>query len=547
MSFLLPVAAWLGLLALPIIAFYLLKTRQRRRLVPTLLFWQSLKPKMESSPFWRKLRRWLSLALQLLILALLVAALMHPAFRWESQSPQRLVAILDTSASMAADVPVPGRWQRAREALAAQIDRLRVHDEMAILTAEDPPRILSGWTSGKRQLREALQQASLLPTATNPAEAFVLASELASVRGDARIAIYSDAVWPSHAAARLPAEASLLGPDRASPRNVGLVHFAARRSPVAPGDWQLDAEIVSTDDTSGQLEIMKDGVVLDLVPFDCQAGVVWRKSWQGSSDGEVSFAASLKKGRDDWLSTDNQAECRLKALSPVKILVVGQENPFLNAILDSIPLVTWAQAADFPGVVPEDVDLVVASGTQLPSQPLSSALLLLNPLRSGFWGELQGTLADVPISDLDRNARLLRHTGFGQVAIREAGQWHPASGSAILASSMESPLLFGQWDRLPRWLVVGFDPEKSDFQLRTAFPILMGNLIQSLREEEEYLSAAALLPGRVESLLHPVSEAKASQDWMISAWNWPGWWLVLLLALAFLLAEWALFHRRITD
>jgi len=547
MSFLLPVAAWLGLLALPVIVFYLLKTRQRRRPVPTLLFWQSLKPKLESSPFWRKLRRWLSLALQLLILALLVAALMHPAFRWESQSPQRLVAILDTSASMGADIPAPGRWPRAREALVSQIDRLRVQDEMAILTAEDPPRILSGWTSGKRQLKEALQASAVLPTATNPTEAFVLAAELAAVRGDARIAIYSDAVWPGDSTSRLPAEAALLGPDAALAQNVGIVHFAARRSPVAPGDWQLDVEIVSTSDVSDQLEILKDGVILDLMPFECQAGVLWRKSWQGTTDGAATFSASMKLGCDDWLSTDNQASCELKALSPVKILVIGKENPFLDAILDSIPLVTWMQGADFPQTVPDDVDLIIASGTQLPSQAISSALLLINPLRSGFWGDLQGTISDVPVSDLDRSARLLKHTGFGQVAIREAGRWQPAAGSAVLVSSMDLPLLFGQWDRQPRWLVVGFDPEKSDLQLRTAFPILMGNLIQSLREEEGDLSAAAILPGKVESLLHPVSEARGSEDWVVSVWSFPGWWLVLLASLGFLLAEWALFHRRITD
>ena len=113
MKFLFP-AAWGALgLAVPIIVFYLIKTRLQRRLVSTTLFWQQLAPQIYNTSLWRKLRRWLSLLLQLLFLAALVFALAQPLASWQSLQPASLVIVLDPSASMEATDVAPSRWQRA--------------------------------------------------------------------------------------------------------------------------------------------------------------------------------------------------------------------------------------------------------------------------------------------------------------------------------------------------------------------------------------------------------------------------------------------------
>ena len=62
MSFLFPTAWALLALGLPIIAFYLIRTRLERRGVSTLLFWEQIKTQSYNSALWRKLRRWLSLS-----------------------------------------------------------------------------------------------------------------------------------------------------------------------------------------------------------------------------------------------------------------------------------------------------------------------------------------------------------------------------------------------------------------------------------------------------------------------------------------------------
>lgn len=548
MSFLLPVAWWLGCLALPIIAFYLLKTRQRRRNVSTLLFWQVLKPKMENSPLWRKLRRWLSLLLQLLILLLLLTVLAQPAFEWEKSAPRRVVAILDPSASMQARSPAPSRWKNAVAALRSAIDRMRVQDEMAILAAENPPRILSGWTSGKRALGSALDMAVPVPTSTDPGPALEMASDLTTLRENPVIEVYSDSVWPAGSWDKPVPNVRLIGVDSTPAANSGLTLFAVRRSPVAPGDWQLDAEITSTKPFSGTMELLRDGQPMDLIQVDCSPENSWKKSWRGSSEAGAKFEARLKPAADDILATDNSAACELAPLARLNVLITGKPDPFLEAALASIPLVNVWKEEKFPRDPMSGTNLIIATGGAMPESSGKIPVLLINPQESGFWGKLGGELAATPVSIISKTSPLVRHAGLGSVVVDRAGRWEPAPGSEIVAASPDSPLIFGNWDRAPRWLLIGFDPTESDLPLRTAFPVFMGNLLQSLRDHDDLKNAAAVLPGESESRMVPlVKQSGPSPAGEHSGISVPGWWLILLAGLLVLVTEWYGFNRRFTD
>ena len=549
MSFLFPMVWWLGGLALPVAVFYLLKSRQRCRNVSSLLFWDVLKPKMENSPLWRKFRRWLSLLLQLLILLFLIASVARPAFEWEKKAPRRVVAVLDPSASMQVTSPLPGRWPSAVAGLQSAIDRMRVQDEMAILIAENPPQILSGWTSGKRGLKAALARAVPQSTGTDPGPALALASDLIALRENAEIQIYSDSVWPEGSWNKPVPNARFEGVGSDSVSNVGLTLFAVRRSPVAPGDWQLDAEIFSTKAFSGKLELLRDGRPMDLIPVECAAGGHWRKSWRGNSEVGARFEAKLNAPSDDVLPLDNSASCELQPLAKLNVLIAGKPDSYLEAVLDSIPMVNCRIEKDFPVRAAEGTDLIIAIGDALPTGAAGTTpLLLINPTKSGFWGSMDGKLSDVPVTDVSKSSPFVRRAGLGNVVVNRAVRWRPPSEAEILASSTDVPLIFGHWDREPRWLVVGFDPPDSDLPLRTAFPIFMGNLLQSLRDRSDLKNAAALLPGLVESRMVPLvkpSQDLPSKSQAVAAF--PGWWLVLLVGLLVLVAEWYLFNRRITD
>lgn len=549
MSLLFPAALWLSLLSLPVIGFYLLKTRQRRRPVSTLLFWQQIKPKIENSPLWRKLRRWLSLLLQLIILLLVVLALCRPAFEWERRAAQRVVAVFDPSASMQAAEGKSTRWQAARERLEAAISRLRVQDEMAILSAENPPRILSGWTSSKRALREALAGVGEMKTGSDPRAAIALARELTVVRDNARVEVFSDSVWPEVARETVQPDLILRGDRNDKAENAGITLLAVRRSPVSPGDWQLDAEVVSPKAFTGILELRRDDMAMDRVEVKCEPGQPWKKSWRGSTEFGSTFQAVLQPPPGDALPLDNKASCELPPLRPLHVLLAGPPDPYLEALLESVPLVQVSRVLMFPLKAPDGTDLIIGGGPHVPEDQFpSTPVLLINPAVSGLWGKLAGSLKDTPVTDIDKKSALVSHANLASVVIEESGQWKPAPGAAVLASSLGNPLIFGQWDDRARWMVIGFDPARSDLPLRTAFPIFVSNLLQSLRDDSSGGKAMAVLPGRVESELKPLAPAENFRSASTSALPvFPGWWLVLLAGLVFLVAEWFLYSRRLTD
>ena len=125
MTFLAPFAWSLLAFAAPIIALYLIKTRLRRRAVTTLLFWEQLRPPVYSHSLWRKLRRWLSLLLQIAFLALLAFALARPLASWENAGRRATVIVLDPSPSMLATDLAPDRWTHALDEAHRRVGTLR--------------------------------------------------------------------------------------------------------------------------------------------------------------------------------------------------------------------------------------------------------------------------------------------------------------------------------------------------------------------------------------------------------------------------------------
>src|SRR3954451_19689868 len=109
-----PAALLWALLAVPIVVFYILKLRLRRVPVSTVIFWRQIFDEKKPRSLWERLRHLLSLACQLLLLALFIGALVEP-FLSSHQQAQRIVLIVDNSASMKATDVAPTRLERAKD------------------------------------------------------------------------------------------------------------------------------------------------------------------------------------------------------------------------------------------------------------------------------------------------------------------------------------------------------------------------------------------------------------------------------------------------
>ena len=565
MTFLAPLAWSLLALAVPVIAFYLIKTRLRRRAVTTLLFWEQLRPPAASHSLWRKLRRWLSLLLQLAFLALLVFALARPLARWETAGAGAVVLVLDPSPSMLATDVSPSRWDQALQAARRQVAALRFSDQCALILVDQPPRVLSGWTGSRRTLADALDAVRDAPAHANGRadgirDALTLARRLAAGRAGGHVVLLSDGAWsdPPEASALAGVEWMRFGTDK--PVNTAITAFSVRRSLVAPGDYLVAAEVRHFGESAvdGELEVSRDGHMMDLQPLHLEPGKPWRKTWKGHADTAVGFEARLRTRALDQLAADDGASARLAAVVPASIDVVAPPNGFLDAAVNALPAVNWRRVSANDLDVKQPAALTVFYHANPPvSFPGGAAMLLVDPSGGGFWGEAAGEIEHPLVSDSERESVPLRFVGLESVALQTAREFHPASGAEIFAQSFGKPLVFGNWpsgDGLTRhWLVLPFDLEKTDLVLRTAFPILLGNLVQSLRDDPPM--DVRPLPGEVKSRLTrtvtppTVKDATFAAPVTVSAWwAWaPLWWWAAAIGAGWLMAEWWLFSRRITE
>ncbi|HSQ58091.1 MAG TPA: VWA domain-containing protein, partial [Gemmata sp.] len=241
-----PTALFWLLLAIPVVVFYILKIRLRRIPVSTVIFWRQIFDEKKPRSLWQRLRHLVSLLVQLLLIALLVAALTEPFLASEAQSARRIILVFDNSASMNATDVQPSRLAKAREEAHHLIRGLRARDEMAIVAAGTQPRVVCGLTGHQKTLREFLDQIPPTDGPTRLADAIALGRRLAAetqAQGrESHIVVVTDGCVED--AANLSASENVrfvtVGTRAA---NVGITRFQVRRSTIDPIGYEILAEV----------------------------------------------------------------------------------------------------------------------------------------------------------------------------------------------------------------------------------------------------------------------------------------------------------------
>src|SRR5580704_8817433 len=107
-------AALFGVAGAAVVALYILKLRRRAIAVPFSPLWQRILRDKEATSLFSKLKRLLSLLLQLALLALLVLALGDPRAAATLMRGRNVVVLVDASASMQATDVAPTRLEAAK-------------------------------------------------------------------------------------------------------------------------------------------------------------------------------------------------------------------------------------------------------------------------------------------------------------------------------------------------------------------------------------------------------------------------------------------------
>lgn len=525
MTFLAPAMAWWGLLAVPVVAFYLAGRRPRRAVVSAVMFWALGGSRLRAEGGWWKIRKWVSLALQLLVLGCIVAALSEPS---GTGKPGATIYVLDASASMRAGSPP--RFERAKTALAAELSR-RAGAPSAVILSGETPAVISGWT--KHAAPGLLDRIQASARAISPDAALSLASDLALDTG-ARIIFFTDRVWDGKIPPVWPEGVEIR--DFSSPaENAGITRFSARRSPLVPEEVWLHAEAVSGNAT---LELTRDGKLADARAVTGN----FSGEWSFHAPGASRFVVRLVGGGPDAMPADDSAEVEIPARGTVEAIAVAPPDLFLDAALAAVPgletVRLWPPAALRYGDLRK---LWIFQGAEPPPDFQYGGLVLVNPASDGFWGKRIGEMTNPLVTSADAESPPLRGTGMGDIAVASASGFDPPAGAHVYLSSAGRPLIYGDWSRPPRWVVLAFDPAASDMVSRTAFPIFFANLVDAMRGGEEMIDSGA---SDAATRLVPLDAPSAAGE------KFPGislWWWLAATAAALLLIEWALFQRGTTE
>lgn len=521
MNFLSPTSLLLFGLAAPIVLLYILKLRRRREPVSTLMFWEQLFKEKQTTSLFQKLKHLLSLLLQLLFLTLLVLAIARPQFAFINKAARHVILIIDHSASMNAlessgeegeanRAASDSRLDSVKQRALRMVEGLRFMDEMMVISCHAKPTIHSPFTNHQKSLRQAIQSIQPTDIKTNLEPALDLAYAVARTKPSAEIVIFSDFQSVSEdMLTRLQNsdEEITLHPSQvgAASDNVGITQFRVRKSLVNAFDYQTLLTVVnaSEEEKKCSVELYFNEDLFDVRPYTLAPG-------ESKSEifGNFSFeGGQLKAVLDvvDALHTDNVAYAALPKREQIPVLLVTEENPFLEKAL------SVDENLRLNVTTPEDYDAdatgysaVIFDRFTPPTLGDGNYMIVYPPKTSpapASW-EIGDSLETPIITDWERTHPILRHVHLENVQIGEAYHVTPPATAEVLARSFEDPALFVDVTRNRKIVFAAIDILQSDLPLRIAFPVIIANTIQWFQEssgiEEYHLHTGEVLTWKAE-------------------------------------------------
>ena len=541
MNFLSPISLFLFGLAIPIIALYILKLRRRREPVSTLMFWEELFRERQTTSLFQRLKHLLSLLLQLLLLALLVLAVARPQFAFITKSAQQLILIIDQSASMNAieNSDESTRLEAAKQHAVRTVEGLRFMDEMTVISSHKRPIIHSPFTNHQKSLREAVQAIQPTDIGTNLEPAIDLAYAIAQTKPNPEIVILSDfqsVSEPLFAKLNSKMEQSenieepnqeikhrLIRIGKAND-NIGITQFRVRKSLVNPFDYETLLRVINTSEEERQFnvelyfkEALFDVRPYTLAPGESKSEIFSNFTFEG---GELKAVLDI----DDALSTDNVAYAALPKREHISVLLVTEENPFLEkalAVDEKLKLrvvtpIEYESSVSLGNLSLQDeanYQVIIFDRYSPPTLSDGNYMFIYPPAGASSLeasgSELKwdiGAPLETPIiTDWERTHPILRHVHLENVQIGEAYQITPPATAQVLARSFESPVLFVDVAPNRKIVFAAIDILQSDLPLRIAFPVIIANTIQWFQQssgiQEYYLHTGEILQQRIEPLM----------------------------------------------
>lgn len=549
---------WAVLLAVPpaILALYFLRLVREPIQVPSTFLWRQTIEDLHVNALWQTIRNNLLLILQLLLVALLILAVLAPGLAGQEIVGERLIFLLDTSASMSGNDVDGGRLAAAKAEIRALIEGMDSGDAAMLISFSDRAKVEQGFTSSRALLRSKLEAVTATTRRSDASEALRAASGLANssgvVAGDegeetrpeqfpAQLYIFSDGQFgpiENFTLGKLTPEFRPIGSDR--PRNVGIVQFTVARLPDKPGQMQVFAQIENSSSTatldaatgepdptppeSVEAALYLDGKLLDASTTEVAAGesAGLQFTLDDIEQGSLRLELELANG-PDHLRADDIAYAVVNSPQKSRVLLVSPQEPATrNEALEwALETAEIQRIAEVTRLGPEFLttktwsreaelgtyDLVVFEQCGPQTLPRSNTLFFGQLPPDGRW-KFSETYAAPGIIDTARSHPLMQYIELGDVLVAESPTVDSPAGGIDLIEADVGPLAAVAPRDGFQDLVVAFEiysqgerdgqPARmanTNWPIRLSWPFFLKNVVAQLGSARAGAASANLAPG----------------------------------------------------
>jgi hypothetical protein len=536
MGFISPLIAAIaaGITIPALVSLYFLKLKRKRMVIPSTLLWQRAVQDLQVNAPFQKIKNNLLLWIQLLLLLLLLFAMARPTQNAFASPGERVVIVIDHSASMnAMDADGASRLEAAKERALEVVDNLdaggsdRAGAGAMVIAYAHRTVVMQDFTTDLARVRSAIR--SIEPTDQRSH----LDSAIAAVEPHARQAggedklyvhVFTDGRISESTDEPLSlANAELkyhrVGAAVDSGDNLAIVGLSARRDFDRPQLVQSFARLANYSDQpiTTNVRFMADDRVLSTqrvtvpavsqtptapgqLPPPGETVLTFDMTWLGDALITVSH------DHQDLLKADNTARMLLSPSRELRVLMVTTGNGYLElacqaAGIENLVQMTpeqyekqdpqrlrrggWddAAVAGASGAAGEGFDVIVFDRYAPDDAPLINSLYFgVVPPLEGL--ERKDTRPDSPANELitqwDRSSELLNNVELSDIPLRRPGRLVVPVDGTVLAIGREGPVMAEVTRDAVRHVIVSFDLYESLWPHRISFPVFIKNALPTL-------------------------------------------------------------------
>jgi hypothetical protein len=513
-----------------VVAAYVLKMRRRRFEVPFSRLWQRVLEQRDASSLWKQLRRWLSLLLALFIAALVLFAVLDPTLGEQARAARNVVILLDGSASMKTYDGDPegltSRMQVAKAKAKELVAAMGGGDQAMVVRVDGQTTPLSRFSGDAPVLARLIDQVEASDTPADLTGALRAARDALRQRTNPLIVLISDgafseaqlasARWEPAATApgdwqgRELAAVDLSGIDvrylpvghRAD--NVGIIAFSVRRYIANKGAYEvfIDVQNFAASPARRKLTLYNGDSAIDVRDLELPARrpgeppARIRQLYPNlPSDQDHRLRAVLRSaegpGGSDPFPVDDEAFALLPGYRTQKVLVVGEENLFLEGALllydNASPQRVSAGEYQADPSVAHGYDVVIFDEhTPDVMPPPPTHLVYFHPSGAASPIAIRGDAVAPRVTDIADDHPVMQWISLSDVNIGRSAVFAPDGrrGEAALAFSVRDPVIAVRVEKQRKILAFGFSLPAAerefgnDLHLRVAFPLLIANALE---------------------------------------------------------------------